>query len=35
MNTIQAQIERLRLFNNRLMVLAFLLRVARDPRFRV
>lgn len=32
--TILAQLERLRLLNNRLLVLAFLMRVAKDKRFR-
>lgn len=32
--TILGQLERLRLLNNRLLVLAFLMRIARDRRFK-
>lgn len=34
MNAIVAQLERLRLMNNALIVRVFLLRIARDRRFR-
>jgi hypothetical protein len=34
MTTFQAQLERLRLMNNALLVRVFLARIARDPRFR-